>query len=74
MFQKFLSWIKGVIDKMLEKNTIQSKLNIKLAISDEMANAITKWANIYINQADWLNNDIKSLNIIMTLETSGSIT
>jgi A118 family predicted phage portal protein len=63
MFQKFLSWIRSVIDRMLEKNTIQTKLNIKLAVSDEMASAITKWAKIYINQAEWLKNDIKSLNL-----------
>lgn len=63
MFEKFLNWIKGVI-KMFSKDTIKSALDVNIAISSDMANAITLWEKIYENEADWLKKDeVESLEL-----------
>lgn len=63
MFEKFLNWIKGVI-KMFSKETIKSALDVNVAISSNMANAITLWKKIYENEAPWLKEDeIESLEL-----------
>ena len=64
MFQKILNFIKGVIGKMFSKGTIQDALNIDIAISSDMANAITLFEKIYINEAPWLKKDeVESLEL-----------
>jgi A118 family predicted phage portal protein len=63
MFEKFLNWIKGVI-KMFGKDTIKNALGVNVAISSDMANAITLWEKIYENEADWLKKDeVESLEL-----------
>lgn len=63
MFEKFLNWIKGVI-KMFSKETIKSALDVNVAISSDMANAISLFEKIYINEAPWLKKDeVESLEI-----------
>ena len=85
MFEKILNWIKGVIGKMFNSNTIQSELNVKVAMSSDMANAITLFEKIYINEADWLKKDeVESLELgssianefarLTTLEMKSDIT
>lgn len=85
MFEKILNWIKGVIGKMFNSNTIQSALNVKVAMSSDMANAITLFEKIYMNEADWLKkNEVESLELgssianefarLTTLEMKSDIT
>lgn len=63
MFEKFLNWIKGVI-KMFGKDTIKNALGVNVAISSDMAYAITLWEKIYENEADWLKKDeVESLEL-----------
>ena len=63
MFEKFFNWIKGVI-RMFSKDTIKNALDVNVAISSDMANAITLWEKIYENQADWLKEDeVESLEL-----------
>lgn len=63
MFEKFLNWIKGVI-KMFSKETIKSALDVNVAISSNMANAITLWEKIYENEAPWLKDEeVESLEL-----------
>lgn len=63
MFEKFLNWIKGVV-KMFSKETINNILDVNIAISSDMANAISLWENIYENEAEWLKKDeIESLEL-----------
>lgn len=62
MLLNILNKIKEVIKNML--NIKESNcFNVDIKISDEMKNSIEMWNNIYINKADWLNEDIKSLNL-----------
>ena len=39
MFEKLLNWIKGVI-KMFSKDTIKNVLDVNVAVSSDMVNAI----------------------------------
>ena len=48
---------------MLGKSSIESELNIDIAISTKMESKIAEWENIYENKANWLNKDIKSLEL-----------
>ena len=84
MFTKFIEWIRGVIHKMIGKSEIKSELGIDVAISTEMSEAINTWIKMYKNEADWLNEDVKSLNLaasiasefatLVTLEMKSEIT
>lgn len=63
MFEKFLNWIKGVI-KMFSKETIKSALDVNLAISQQMSDAISLFEKIYMNEAPWLKEgEIESLEL-----------
>lgn len=48
---------------MFSKNKIQDALNIDIAISLEMEAKIQRWGQMYKNEAPWLNEDIKSLEL-----------
>ena len=48
---------------MLGKSTIESELNIDIAISSKLEAKIREWGNIYENKAPWLNKDVKSLEL-----------
>ena len=84
MFTKFLNWIKGVI-KMFDDNTIGNVFDVNVAISSEMANAITLFEKVYMNEASWLKKDeVESLELgssianeftrLTTLEMKSEIT
>ena len=68
MFQRILNFIKGVIAKMFNTGTIKEALNIDVAISTEMAQAIELFEKIYINEAPWLKKDM-----VESLELGSSI-
>jgi len=63
MFQKILTWIREVLSKMLNTSTVKSALNLNVAITPLMTEALQKWSLMYVNQSPWLTNDIKSLNL-----------
>ena len=46
--------LRGIINKMIGKQTIQQVLNVKPPISNEMINAINLWTAMYENKAPWL--------------------
>lgn len=68
MFQKILSFIKGVVKKMFSKGNIKEALGVDIAISTEMAQAIELFEKIYINEAPWLKKDM-----VESLELGSSI-
>lgn len=63
MISKIINWIREVINKMIGKNTIKQAIGSDIAISDPMVKALEKWSRMYENDADWLNNDVISLNL-----------
>lgn len=48
---------------MFGTQTVQKALDVDLAISESMATALQTWTALYLNQADWLTGDTKSLNL-----------
>jgi len=63
MFAKILQWIREVLSKMINPTNVKSALKVDVAISPLMAEALQLWSIMYINQAPWLNNDVKSLQL-----------
>lgn len=67
MFAKILSWIREVLNKMINQSSVKQSLGVNVAITPLMAEALTKWSLMYTNQATWLSNDVKSLNLPATI-------
>ena len=53
MFQWIFSWIKGVKDKLLNKDVAKG-LQKRNPVSDEMYEAISLWNDLYLGKASWL--------------------
>lgn len=69
MFQSILNWIKKVITSMFPRNTIKNAVGTELAVSDKMSKAITLWGELYQNEASWLSDDVKSLNLATAISS-----
>ena len=63
MFQRFISWIKEVMNKMIGKSTVKQAIGQDVAISEPMITALELWSQMYENKAPWLSKDIVSLNL-----------
>jgi A118 family predicted phage portal protein len=63
MFAKILQWIREVIQKMIGQSSVKQALNVDVAISSVMAEALNTWSLMYKNEADWLSDYVKSLNL-----------
>lgn len=48
---------------MIQYENIQKAMGVDIAISAKMADAIYKWNKMYTNEASWLNDDVKSLQL-----------
>lgn len=55
IFSSITSKLKEIFRNMLGAKTIESKLNVSVAISPEMEKAITTWNTLYRNKAPWLH-------------------
>lgn len=51
------------VSNLFVTDSIKERLGINVAITPKMKDAINKWHKAYINESDWLNKDVKSLNI-----------
>lgn len=84
MFEKVKKWFLRGIDKMLSKSTIEDALKVKSAISNEMDKAMNLWLKIFTNNAPWLNEEVRSLQLgasiaeefarLITLEMKSEVT
>ena len=84
MFKRFFEFVKGVLGKLIGKGDIQKKLNIDVAVSGKMQEAIELWTKMYENNAPWINEYTQSLNLsagiasevarMITLEFESEIT
>lgn len=52
--------LRRVVRRLFPTHTLEKKLNIKIASSAVMENAIMLWRQMYQNQAPWLNEYVKS--------------
>lgn len=76
MFAKILLWMREVINKMFGQTKVKQALNVDVAISSVMAEALQTWSLMYSNQAEWLSDTIKSLNLAASIagEIARSVT
>ncbi|MDD7793684.1 phage portal protein [Clostridium sp. 'White wine YQ'] len=56
MFDTFKNFVKVVINKLFNKDLIQQKTNVSIAVSNDMSNAIDLWTKLYMDEAPWVNN------------------
>lgn len=84
MFEKVKKWFLRGIDKMLSKSTVEEALKVKTAVSFEMEAAMNLWLKIFTNNAPWLNEEVRSLQLgasiaeefarLITLEMKSEVT
>lgn len=63
MFTRLLNFIRSVVRKILPYRAIESVEHVDTPLTNEMANALDDWYKLYINDADWLSDKVKSLNL-----------
>ena len=63
IFDRAANWIKGVLNKMLNKTIIKDKLGYEVSVSAEMSNALRLWSAMYAGKPSWVNKDIKTLGL-----------
>lgn len=63
MFTRVLGWIRGAWRRMIGRSDVKKRLNVDVAISSDMANAIDTWSRMYTNDAAWLDADVRSLGL-----------
>lgn len=56
MFDTLKEIIRRWVKKMFNKNTIETKMNVDIAVSNDMSNAIDLWTQLYEDNAPWVNN------------------
>ncbi len=64
MFTRILNFIRQVVRKILPYKDIETVEHVETPLSNDMANALDEWYNMYRNKASWLKSDtVKSLNL-----------
>jgi A118 family predicted phage portal protein len=63
MLTKILEWIRSMVDKMLNTTSLNKALGVNVSLSPLMTTALQKWSLMYVNQAEWLNKDVISLQL-----------
>ena len=66
MFERFFSWIRQVLSRMVTFKNIDEVVGSNV-ISDEMANAIDLWMQMYLGKSPWLAKDKRSLRLPSTI-------
>lgn len=60
---RVLDFLKGMWRRLFPLKDIKTALNIKPAMSQDMLECIELWANSYSGNANWLDENIKSLGL-----------
>jgi A118 family predicted phage portal protein len=58
-----IQWLKGVINKMIGKESIQQVLKVTPVVSTKMQHAIELWEKMYTGESPWLNENVRSLGL-----------
>ena len=84
MLRRFMTWMRGVLSKMLHINDAKRTLKVDAAVSTEMQAAIDLWAQMFVDQAPWLDETTRSLGLpaaiageiarLTTVELESSVT
>lgn len=63
ILKRFLEYIRGVIDKMLNKDLLSRNVGGKIMLSSDMADSVDLWFEIFKGRAPWINHKTKSVRI-----------
>ena len=63
MFNTIKEFIRKVVNKLFNKETIQKTVNVDIAMSNEMYTKKQLWQQIYEDKAPWLSNTVSSMNV-----------
>ena len=63
MFNTIKEFIRKVVSKIFNKETIQKAVNVDIAMSNEMYTKKQLWQQIYEDKAPWLSNTVSSMNV-----------
>lgn len=64
MFDRFKETVRKVLKAMFnQQSKIKNELDIDIAISDVMSRALDLWTQMYQNNAPWLSEKVKSMNL-----------
>ena len=84
MFNRIKALLREVVNKVFNRSAIESKIDVDIAVTDQMARAIDLWHEMYENRAPWLSDKVTSLNLptaiagefarLVTLELESEIT
>lgn len=55
MFERLKDVVRKAVNRMFAKNTISQMMNVEVAVSDEMSNAISTWTEMYHLRCPWVN-------------------
>ncbi len=67
MWQKIIAWIREAWQKMIGTSNVKQALNIDVALSPTMVEALQTWAAMYVNQSPWLAGNMQSLNLAASI-------
>lgn len=68
MFSQIWEFIKGVARKLFGKKELEDVLNVNVAMSDKMRDAITLWSQMYRSEAPWIKEPtFKDPNRVVSL-------
>ena len=84
MLETIKNWIRMVKKKMLKKESVRQASGLNAAVSDEMAEAIRLWGQMYENNPPWRSETVSTANLpaaiagevarLVTLELKSAIT
>lgn len=64
IFTQLMSMIREVFRRVIPFKEIEQVERVETPISTDMANALDKWYNMYINKPEWLSDvNVKSMNL-----------
>lgn len=63
MFAKAKDILGKLVSKIFRKETVQQKLKVDVAVSNDMAKAIELWSKMYENKSPWLSKTVQSMNL-----------
>lgn len=56
-------FIRKVVNALFPRNSIEKKLDIKIAVSEKMERAIQLWSDMYVDAPPWKSDNCKTMNL-----------
>lgn len=63
MFERLKDIVRKLVSKILKKDLIEKKVNVEVAISNEMEKNIELWLQLYEDKPPWLNEETQTMGL-----------